>query len=156
MKKGKKISIVAIIILILLVGRACGGKNTSETKVEDQAKPETETSVAVEENEPAEVESEETTESASNNTDDGEVSAEFKEMMDSYEAFFDEYVEFMKRYNENPSDSELMLQLSSMMTKEADMLKKMEALEDNEMTTAESAYYLEVTARIYEKLASVM
>ena len=82
MKKGKKISIVAIIILILLVGRACGGKNASETKVEDQAKPETETSVAVEENETAEVEFEETTESASKNTDGGEISAEFKEMME--------------------------------------------------------------------------
>ena len=40
-------------------------------------------------------------------------------------------------------------------SKEADMLQKMESMDESEMTTAEAAYYLEVTARIEAKLATV-
>ena len=84
-----------------------------------------------------------------------DISPEFKETMDSYEAFFDEYVEFMKKYDANSSDPELLMQAAEMMSKEADMLQKMEDMDESEMTTAEAAYYLEVTARIEAKLATV-
>ena len=80
---------------------------------------------------------------------------EFKEMMDSYEAFFDEYIAFMEKYKENPTDMSLLSELSDMLTKEAEMLKEMEGLDQSEMSSAELAYYLEVTGRIYEKLAKV-
>ena len=80
---------------------------------------------------------------------------EFKEMMDSYEAFFDEYIAFMEKYKENPTDMSLLSELSDMLTKEAEMLKEMEGLDQSEMSGAELAYYLEVTGRIYEKLAKV-
>ena len=80
---------------------------------------------------------------------------EFKEMMDSYEAFFDEYIAFMEKYKENPTDMSLLSELSEMLTKEAEMLKEMEGLDQSEMSSAELAYYLEVTGRIYEKLAKV-
>ena len=89
-------------------------------------------------------------------SDETEISADFKATMDSYEEFFDEYVDFMKKYNENPTDTEMLMELSNMMTKEADMLKKLEAMDQSEMTTAEAAYYLEVTARINSKLATVI
>ena len=36
------------------------------------------------------------------------------------------------------------------------MMKELEAMDESEMTTAETAYYLEVMARINEKLASVL
>ena len=86
-------------------------------------------------------------------TDD--LDPEFKEMMDSYEAFFDEYIAFMEKYKENPTDMSLLSELSDMLTKEAEMLKEMEGLDQSEMSGAELAYYLEVTGRIYEKLAKV-
>ena len=86
-------------------------------------------------------------------TDD--LDPEFKEMMDSYEAFFDEYIAFMEKYKENPTDMSLLSELSDMLTKEAEMLKEMEGLDQSEMSAAELAYYLEVTGRIYEKLAKV-
>ena len=86
-------------------------------------------------------------------TDD--LDPEFKEMMDSYEAFFDEYIAFMEKYKENPTDMSLLSELSDMLTKEAEMLKEMEGLDQSEMSSAELAYYLEVTGRIYEKLAKV-
>ena len=76
-------------------------------------------------------------------------------MMDSYEAFFDEYIAFMEKYKENPTDMSLLGELSDMITKESEMLKEMEGLDQSEMSGAELAYYLEVTGRIYEKLAKV-
>ncbi len=153
MKKKKKISIVAIIILILLVGRACGGRSTSETKVEDQAKPETETSVAVEENAPAEEVSEESTQS---DTDTGVLSPEFKKTMDDYEAWFDHYCEVMKKYQENPSDMELLSEMGTLIAEEEKMLKQMESMDESEMNSAELAYYIDVTARIQKKLLEVV
>ena len=87
--------------------------------------------------------------------DSGDLDPEFKEMMDSYEAFFDEYIAFMEKYKENPTDMSLLGELSDMITKESEMLKEMEGLDQSEMTEAELAYYLEVTGRIYEKLAKV-
>ena len=47
-------------------------------------------------------------------TDD--LDPEFKEMMDSYEAFFDEYIAFMEKYKENPTDMSLLSELSDMLT----------------------------------------
>lgn len=84
-----------------------------------------------------------------------DISPEFKETMDSYEAFFDEYVEFMNNYDENTTDPELLMKYSELLSKEADMLQKMEAMDESDMTTAEAAYYAEVTARIEAKLATV-
>ena len=84
-----------------------------------------------------------------------DISPEFKETMDSYEAFFDEYVEFMNTYDENTTDPELLMQYSELLSKEADMLQKLEAMDESDMTTAEAAYYAEVTARIEAKLATV-
>ncbi|MBQ6411762.1 MAG: hypothetical protein IJI16_07420, partial [Atopobiaceae bacterium] len=75
--------------------------------------------------------------------------------MDSYEAFFDEYVEVMKAYQNDPSNAELMLQMADLLSQEAEMMEKFEAWENEDMTTAEAAYYLEVQGRIYQKLSEV-
>ncbi len=77
---------------------------------------------------------------------------EFKEAMDSYEEFFDEYCEFMKKYAKNPSDLELLLQYASYVSKMSETMEDFEALEDTEMTDAEAIYYLEVSTRISKKL----
>ena len=46
--------------------------------------------------------------------------------------------------------------LSDMMTKESEMLKEFDDWEnDEDMTTAEAAYYLEVQSRVTAKLAEV-
>ena len=143
MKKIKNISILMVLALLLSM-TACGGGQKAETE------PETESTAAT----TTVSEEESTTETTA--SDESEVSADFKATMDSYEEFFDEYVDFMQRYKENPTDTELLMEMSEMMTKEADMLRKLEAMDQSTMTTAEAAYYLEVTARINQKLASVM
>ena len=45
----------------------------------------------------------------------GEIRPEFKEAMDSYEAFYTEYCDFIKKYNANPTDDELILEYGDMM-----------------------------------------
>lgn len=84
------------------------------------------------------------------------ISPEFQAAMDSYEAFFDEYVDFMKRYQENPTDMSLLSEMGDMISREADMLKELDAWEHEDLNTAETAYYLEVHARIYKKLSEIL
>lgn len=80
---------------------------------------------------------------------------EFKEAMDSYEAFYDEYCDIMKKYAANPNDMEILNSYTEMMTKTAEMSEKFEAWEDNEMNDAELKYYLEVNNRVTKKLLDV-
>jgi hypothetical protein len=88
--------------------------------------------------------------------DESTIREDFRAAMDSYEAFFDEYVDFMQRYRDNPTDLELLTQLSDMLARESEMLEEFEAWEDNGLTDAELAYYLEVHSRIYAKLLQAM
>lgn len=80
---------------------------------------------------------------------------EFKEAMDSYEAFYDEYCDILKKYAENPSDMEILTSYTDMLTKAAEMSESFEAWEDNEMNDAELKYYLDVNNRIAKKLLDV-
>lgn len=80
---------------------------------------------------------------------------EFKEAMDSYEAFYDEYCDVMKKYAENPTDIKLLTSYTDMLTKAVEMSEKFDAWEDNEMNDAELKYYLDVNNRVTKKLLDV-
>ena len=81
------------------------------------------------------------------------LSKEFKEAMDSYEAFIDEYVAFMKKYeNSNGTDMSLISDYTKYMTKLDDANKKFEKWNDSNMNTEESAYYIQVQTRVNKKL----
>lgn len=80
---------------------------------------------------------------------------EFKEAMDSYEAFYVEYCDFMEQYKENPTDMELLTGYTDMMAKAAEMSEKFDAWEESEMNDAELNYYLDVNNRITKKLLEV-
>ncbi len=86
--------------------------------------------------------------------DTGVVTPEFKETMDAYEAFFDEYIEFMTKYAEADATDTLtmMKDYAEYMTKYTDAMQKMEAIEDEELLPADNLYYVEVTTRINKKL----
>ena len=85
------------------------------------------------------------------------VRPEFKEIMDSYEAFFDEYIDFMEKYINADADDLVVLMddYADYMAKYAETIKKMEAVENEEMSTEEAIYYAEVTSRITKKLLEV-
>lgn len=80
---------------------------------------------------------------------------EFKEAMDSYEAFYNEYCEILKKYGEDPSDTELLADYTDMLSKSIEMTEKFEAWEEDGLNDAELNYYLEVNSRITQKLLEV-
>lgn len=80
---------------------------------------------------------------------------EFREAMDSYEAFYDEYCEFMKEYSKNPTDMTLLKKYTDFLTKTQEMEEKFEAWDDNELNDAELKYYTEVHQRIMQKLLEI-
>ncbi|MGN0962958.1 MAG: DUF6591 domain-containing protein [Clostridia bacterium] len=77
---------------------------------------------------------------------------EFQEAMDAYEAFYDEYCEFMKSYQKNPSDLKLLAQYAEMLVRLQETEDAFEAWDDGSMTDEEAEYYAEVSLRIAEKL----
>jgi len=90
------------------------------------------------------------------NVNTGDIRKEFKEAMDSYEKFIDEYVVFMKKYKaSNGTDLSLISDYSKYMTKYAEMMEKFEKWESSDMNTKEAAYYLEVQTRVTKKLLEV-
>ena len=83
-----------------------------------------------------------------------EIRPEVKEFLDSYEAFMDEYAAFMQRY-ENASAADLadmMGEYAGFLNRFAEFEEKLDAMDESELTTAEAAYYLEVTSRVSQKL----
>ena len=83
------------------------------------------------------------------------IDPDFKAAMDSYEKFMDEYVAFMKKYKNNPSDLGLLADYADYMSKYADFVEDFEKWEDEEMNAAETAYYIDVQARVSKKLLEV-
>lgn len=80
---------------------------------------------------------------------------EFKEAMDSYEAFYDEYCTFMVKYKANPTDVNLLSEYSNMLIKLSEMEKAFNEWDEDELNAAELKYYLEVTNRITQKLLEI-
>ena len=89
------------------------------------------------------------------NTDNDGLDPDFKAAMDSYEKFMDEYVAFMKKYKSNPSDLALLADYADYVSKYAGFVENFEKWENKEMNAAETAYYIDVQARISKKLLEV-
>ena len=103
----------------------------------------------------AEPSSEETTPAtteAKENKDDDTIDPDFKAAMDSYEKFMDEYVAFMKKYKDNPTDLSLLSDYADYMSKYADFVEDFEDWENEDLNAAELAYYVDVQARVSKKL----
>ncbi len=98
--------------------------------------------------------SKETHEDVSSKEDIG-VSASFKETMDSYEAFMDEYVEFMEKYSKSDDVIGMLGEYTEFMSKYSDYMSKIQAIDQDELSVADAAYYLEVTTRVTQKLLKV-
>ena len=143
----KKILAVIVAMLLMLTMAACGSSEPAASEDESGT-------VDTYEQDVEEPEASDSGEEAAD-ADSGLLSPEFKKTMDDYEAWFDHYCEVMKKYEENPSDLELLSEMSELLAEESTMLDQMENMDQNDMNTAELAYYLEVTARIEKKLLEV-
>lgn len=85
------------------------------------------------------------------------VTPEFKATMDAYEAFYDDYLAFMKKYNSGTGDMMAMLNdYMDMLAKMEEWSNKIDAIDETKLTPADDAYYLLVTLRIENKLIGAM
>ena len=83
-------------------------------------------------------------------------SADFRATMDAYEAFINEYCDFMEKYQSDPSNAaSLMADYASMMSSYADMTEQIEAIDTESLSAEDLAYYTEVMARVAQRLAEV-
>ncbi len=85
----------------------------------------------------------------------GGIRKEFKEAMDAYEEFYDEYCELMKKYMANPTDMTLLAEYMEFLENATEVDKKFEEWNGKDMNDAETKYYLEVLNRVSKKLMEV-
>lgn len=132
--------------------------NNDDTSTEDNgidtAQSETADDDKQEENEDESTEASEAESSEESNDGDliDGMRPEFKEAMDSYEAFYEEYCEIVKQYNNNPSDLGLLGKYTELMSKAMGVDEKFKAWDEREMNAAEAKYYIEVSGRVAEKM----
>ena len=124
----------------------------TERNAEDAANPETSSKPE------ASPEPEATPEPTEEPRSQNEIRPEFKEYMDSYEDFMDEYITFMEKYTKSdPGSAAMMLmEYASLMQRYTDFGEKLDAMDESDYTTAEWAYYLEVTNRVNQKLLKAL
>lgn len=80
---------------------------------------------------------------------------EFKQAMDSYESFYNEYVDLLNQYKANPTDFSILTKYMSMLSKLEEIDTAFKAWDSSNMTSEELKYYLEVSTRIQKKLVDL-
>ena len=78
--------------------------------------------------------------------------SEFKEVMDSYEEFYEEYCKVLKEYMEDPTEVAVLTQYSDLMQQSIEMAEKFEEWDNGELNTEELKYYMEVNGRVTQML----
>lgn len=116
-----------------------------------EAPPETEDSVTAEEtSEP------ETTVESPAEVDAASDGADFRAMVDEYEAFMNEYCDFMEKYDSDSGNVVSMaVDYASMMSRYAEWAKKMDAVDESALSTEDSLYLLDAQNRINQRLLSI-
>ena len=157
--------LLAIAVLGAMGG--CSGTEDSSSKKEKTSsatessivEESSETEALTEEQTEAETSVEETQaensveESGSQNTAEDEIRPDIKEAIDKYESFMNQYCDFMKSYD--ATDMSLLSEYSELMTEYAEMSASFDAIENEDLTTAELAYYMEVQSRVSQALLEV-
>lgn len=80
------------------------------------------------------------------------ISLEFKDAMDSYEDFFDKYIDFMQSYD---SSLNMLPEYMDFMNQYTETMEKINSIDVNSLSEQEHAYYLDVMMRIDKKLLDV-
>ena len=153
--------ITLFMALLLLAG--CSGKKDKEPtiSVPKEEKPAEvkeeeiieEESVETEETEPIEEEATEEEPVVEEETvSEDTIRPDVKEAIDAYEAFIDEYCEFMSKYEE--SNPAMLVEYMQLIGKLESYSSKMDAMEED-LTDAEYWYYYEVINRCNEKILKI-
>ena len=127
-------------------------EESSEEIVEEESSEEEASS----EEESPEEESSEEESSAEESSEEAEtidqalIRDDIRDAIDSYEAFIDEYCEFLESYDS--SDLTMLAKYAEMLQKEVEMSQKFDAMADEDLTEAEVLYYSEVSIRCSQKI----
>lgn len=124
-------------------------KERREREAQEQKEKEERDKKEREEQQKQEQEQNNTSKEENKNTGIGK---DFKKAMDSYEAFIDEYIRFMDKYNKNPSDLTLIQEYSNYITKLTEMESNFDKWKYEDLNNEEKKYYLEVETRVAKKL----
>ena len=168
-RKGMIIAgIAAVCLLIGIFGALLGRKPaapepqtlapTVTTREKESPKKEEDTKEETKEEAKEEVKEEaapEAEEPAAEAPADG-VRPEFRAAMESYEAFFDEYVSFMQSVDENNTSTEVLMQYYEYLAKYEDAMTKLDAIDESELSYEEDLLYLETMNHINQKLLEAM
>ncbi len=93
--------------------------------------------------------------SSTTSTSSNGLSKEFKDAMDSYESFMNEYIDFMKKYQANSTDLSLLNQYATIMQKYSEQVEAFDEWESEDMSTEEAKYYIDVQTRVNKKLLDI-
>ena len=160
----KKLMAMLLVILMVVSLAACSGPDDWQTEETEGGNA---SSTTGDDKENTSSTEEENTSSTAGDGNETESSAstqeeipsglrlEFKEAMDSYEAFYAEYCKFMKEYRENPSDLTLLVKYADMLAKAGEMNEAFEAWDEEELSSEELKYYLDVNNRVMKMLVDV-
>ena len=83
------------------------------------------------------------------------VDPELKAFLDEYEAFMNDYIDFMIKYQDSDDITGMISAYAEIMKDYVYYAEAVEKYEPDEMSAADAAYYIDVTARISKKLVSV-
>lgn len=75
-----------------------------------------------------------------------------KEFLDSHESFINEYVDFLKKYNNSSDTTGMLSDYMDIMKRYAEFAEKANNLDKDEMSPADAAYCLKVITRCANKL----
>lgn len=85
-----------------------------------------------------------------------ENNTEFREWVDSYEGFMNEYVDFMKKYSESDgTDLTLLVDYTSFMTKYSEFMNESEEVDEENLSAEDYIYYLDAQTRVLNKLSEI-
>lgn len=181
MKSKKQIAILMAALCMIAPLSACGGDSATEsssseateaattqpeatTEQPTTAEPATEAPTEAEQATEAPEAEAEPTESvdaaaaiaeAVQNGDYSLVDPDFKAMMDEYEAFYTDYIDFMNTYNESDDVSSLMSAYLDWMGRLTTWTEKIDAIDVDNLSPADDAYYVLVTLRIAKKVGEI-
>ena len=165
--------VIAVVLLFIIGALGSGGTSTStSSKPAASAKPTVSAkkeTIGTESKKPdvpsdssnqgevkAKEESEAKTEAETEAKGKESTSSDIRKAIDSYEAFFNEYIAFMEKYKRNPSDLQLLSDYLVFVEKYEKTMNDLDALNDADMSAADREYYLDAMNRINKKRLSVM
>ncbi len=151
-------------VLAVAGAAGCSGSSSDASKGEDATTTESVEDAAEEESSEApdsdaasedEAAGEATASGDASVVSDDEIRPEVRQAIDSYEQFYDSYYDFLDSYDE--SDPTMLARYGELMSQTAQFESDWAALEGrDDLTTAESAYMLEVSGRVMQRAVQSM